>query len=601
MQKEKTIRTYQRRTKSGKMVTVKQHSAKYDAAEALKEAAKKQGAGSELEAKKKATPSNKGVSDVSAEEYKKWHDWLTNESTGSGDKGIYKGEAPKNKALKAVHDKLHKHTGDVKKYADSVLESGESHKDNYKKIAKPSDKHADLRAKIDSSKVSEATKKRLHTSLNNTYASKSIGSTVKRRLDKAVSQASSKTAPKSSPISPEDFKAWYHWDTEADPKNKTALGVEKALKAKMGNKGYKEYFNKMTDSYSARGHSKAYASIEPEEHSRVKSAKMVAGTARAQAAVSKLQGNKEKEAHFKGVAKGKMDSIKPKKFKMSDASDIMDTFNVLEESESPRHPLLPVGRLHTEARKRAIQELHSKYGNTDNIPEKELYGTYVRHAKNVAPGVTLGSKKTSPKTTSVSKEMKKVKEYKKTPEGKMANQGLSHKGKPTGSDKFDDAYTAYENAVATNAPKDVLAKLKKRYEGLQIKATSTSPFSTSKPKKVATKKTSPTDKQLSALVAMEKVETGRTAAEKSKGHAALKKMGITYENAQKMRDGMLEGGKSKVKPRAPGKKPAPSLPKGRVRATKKSPWSDHSDTGKHTGPAKPAKAEWRKKLDSYKY
>lgn len=53
MKKEKTVRTYQRRTKSGKIVTVRQHTAKYDAAEALKEAAKKKGAGDELEALKK--------------------------------------------------------------------------------------------------------------------------------------------------------------------------------------------------------------------------------------------------------------------------------------------------------------------------------------------------------------------------------------------------------------------------------------------------------------------------------------------------------------------------------------------------------------------
>jgi hypothetical protein len=32
MKKEKTIRTYQRKTKSGKITTVKSHTAKYDAA-----------------------------------------------------------------------------------------------------------------------------------------------------------------------------------------------------------------------------------------------------------------------------------------------------------------------------------------------------------------------------------------------------------------------------------------------------------------------------------------------------------------------------------------------------------------------------------------
>lgn len=54
MKKEKKIKTYQRKTKSGKMVTVKAHTAKYDAAEKQKETAKKKGAGTELEEKKKS-------------------------------------------------------------------------------------------------------------------------------------------------------------------------------------------------------------------------------------------------------------------------------------------------------------------------------------------------------------------------------------------------------------------------------------------------------------------------------------------------------------------------------------------------------------------
>lgn len=123
MKKEKKVRTYQRRTKTGKLVTVKQHTAKYDAAEKAKEMLKKKGAGDELSAKKKAKP---------------------------------------------------------------VSSAGE--------------------------------------------------------LD--FSQA--------------DFKAWYHWDQENDPKNPAALKVEKALKAKMGAKAYRKFFNDMSDSYSARGHLKAY-------------------------------------------------------------------------------------------------------------------------------------------------------------------------------------------------------------------------------------------------------------------------------------------------------------------------------------------------------
>lgn len=53
MKKEKQIKSYQRKTKSGKMVTVKAHTAKYDAAEKAREAARKKGAGKELEERKK--------------------------------------------------------------------------------------------------------------------------------------------------------------------------------------------------------------------------------------------------------------------------------------------------------------------------------------------------------------------------------------------------------------------------------------------------------------------------------------------------------------------------------------------------------------------
>lgn len=51
MKKEKTVKAYTRRTKSGKTVVVKQHTAKYDAAEE-KAMTKKRGAGGEFEGKR---------------------------------------------------------------------------------------------------------------------------------------------------------------------------------------------------------------------------------------------------------------------------------------------------------------------------------------------------------------------------------------------------------------------------------------------------------------------------------------------------------------------------------------------------------------------
>lgn len=61
MQKEKTVKSYQRKTKSGKVVTVKQHTAKYNAADMAKEALKKKhGAGKEFETKKKGDYFSRG-------------------------------------------------------------------------------------------------------------------------------------------------------------------------------------------------------------------------------------------------------------------------------------------------------------------------------------------------------------------------------------------------------------------------------------------------------------------------------------------------------------------------------------------------------------
>lgn len=59
----------------------------------------------------------------------------------------------------------------------------------------------------------------------------------------------------------DEFKEWYHWDTESDAKNKAALKVEKALKASMGARGYKKFYDEMTDGYSARGHNKAFKGL----------------------------------------------------------------------------------------------------------------------------------------------------------------------------------------------------------------------------------------------------------------------------------------------------------------------------------------------------
>lgn len=92
MKQEKQVKSYTRRTKSGKTVTVKAHTAKYEAAD-KKDASKKKGAGKEIEEimnKKKTPIVEKPEAEAEApftkEEFKEWY-----EGTGSAaDKKVAK-------------------------------------------------------------------------------------------------------------------------------------------------------------------------------------------------------------------------------------------------------------------------------------------------------------------------------------------------------------------------------------------------------------------------------------------------------------------------------------------------------------------------------
>lgn len=85
MKKEKQVRSYKRRTKSGKIITVKAHTAKYDAAdEKAKGTSKKEGAGKELEERKKK--STKLEIPLNKEEEKKVLDEVKDEEKKSSSK-----------------------------------------------------------------------------------------------------------------------------------------------------------------------------------------------------------------------------------------------------------------------------------------------------------------------------------------------------------------------------------------------------------------------------------------------------------------------------------------------------------------------------------
>lgn len=70
MKKEKTIKAYKRRTKTGKVVSVRGYNAKYDAADELKNSiAKKEGAGEELRNRMET------YFGFSKDDYKQWYHW----------------------------------------------------------------------------------------------------------------------------------------------------------------------------------------------------------------------------------------------------------------------------------------------------------------------------------------------------------------------------------------------------------------------------------------------------------------------------------------------------------------------------------------------
>lgn len=185
MKKEKTIRAYKRKTKSGKVVNVKQHTAKYDAAEEFKKMMQKKGAGDELE-RKLTAKELKDVESIVSENSELDPEYLA---------AFYPELSPR-----MVKEVMHAYQ---------------------KKTAVPT----------------------------------------------PAARAKAEKLPKSGPnlgsdsISKEDYKAWYNWDMVDDPKNEAALRVKKALTKKMGAKGYAAYEKQMSDSWSARGYSKAYSAL----------------------------------------------------------------------------------------------------------------------------------------------------------------------------------------------------------------------------------------------------------------------------------------------------------------------------------------------------
>lgn len=83
-------------------------------------------------------------------------------------------------------------------------------------------------------------------------------------------------------FTPDEYREWYHWDMIDDPDNASAKKVEGILKQSLGARGYKKYFNEMSDTYTAKGHSRAFkglSSVMPKETPKPKPVETPAPTA----------------------------------------------------------------------------------------------------------------------------------------------------------------------------------------------------------------------------------------------------------------------------------------------------------------------------------
>lgn len=328
MKKEKTVRTYKRRTKSGKVVVVRQHTAKYDAAERAKELAKKEGSGEELKAKKKKRNVDLSIiQDLSSP----WLEFENNFEEGwGGDKNVrclanhahhleVAAEAARelSKKFDNENEVYRRHPGEkgtkfIQRYYDAAA------KKLYPKEKLWSGDNVDNPAfwrehlKGASSRTIKALWNEEWGPFDSTGKFKKSKKVVSELgLNKSAKKTSKSTTSEPS-FTADDYKAWYHWDQDADPKNKAALKVEKALKKQMGTKAYNKYFDEMSDNYSPRGHKKAHEALLAEHTERqkkqdaeiskaakdiargAKEAKTTKGGASAKAEVAKVKAMKSK-------------------------------------------------------------------------------------------------------------------------------------------------------------------------------------------------------------------------------------------------------------------------------------------------------------------
>lgn len=257
MQKEKKVKSYQRRTKSGKMVTVRAHTAKYDAAEEAKELAKKKGSGDELEARKRKLAMEQLAGKKAAEELEKQKAEKETEEEPKEKKST-KSEVPKKFDYVMVHEGKDGRKG----YRVSDGRIWTKGADGKMTEVKPSSLPKEIqRLYKENEKDFDRSKKKSEKAEKKVRPVGAGTNGPEPRVKKTTTTKKTASTSSEPAFTQAEYKAWYHWDQENDPKNKSALKVAKALRAQMGRAAYNRYFNEMSDNYSARGHISAYKKV----------------------------------------------------------------------------------------------------------------------------------------------------------------------------------------------------------------------------------------------------------------------------------------------------------------------------------------------------
>lgn len=242
MKKEKQVRSYKRRTKSGKIVTVKAHTAKYEAAdEKAKEVSKKPGAGKELEERKKKpvqleTPFGK-------EEEKKVLDEVTKEDEKTQKKQLSRlknGVASKEKRLselKGIYSSMKRSDPKRLKYANRIQKL---QKDLIATKSALSHQEEVVSEKPNVKKTSKKVRP---------VGSGTNGPTPKKESKPKATKTVAKSTTSEPAFTAAEFKEWYRGTGSAADKK-----VAKALRAQLGRSGYRKLEDEAIDNYTSRGH-----------------------------------------------------------------------------------------------------------------------------------------------------------------------------------------------------------------------------------------------------------------------------------------------------------------------------------------------------------